>query len=36
VTLEGRVNTWHERNVVERAAWAVPGVSAVEDRLSIG
>jgi osmotically-inducible protein OsmY len=35
VTLEGKVNAWREREVAERAAWAAPGVSAVEDRLII-
>jgi len=35
VTLEGKVNAWHEREVAERAAWAAPGVSAVEDRLTV-
>lgn len=35
VTLEGKVRAWHERGVAERAAWAVPGVIAVEDRLTI-
>ncbi|MDP4006218.1 BON domain-containing protein [Methylobacterium sp. NEAU K] len=35
VTLEGRVHAWHERDVVERAAWAAPGVTAVEDRLAV-
>ncbi len=36
VTLEGKVKAWHERSVAERAAWAVPGVNAVEDRLTVG
>jgi osmotically-inducible protein OsmY len=35
VTLEGKVHAWHERDMVERAAWSAPGVSAVEDRLTI-
>ncbi len=35
VTLEGKVNAWREREVAERAAWAAPGVSAVDDRLTI-
>lgn len=35
VTLEGRVHSWHERNVAERAAWAASGVSMVEDRIAI-
>ncbi len=36
VTLEGKVHAWYERGLAERAAWAAPGVSAVEDRLTIG
>lgn len=35
VKLTGRVQNWHERNVVERAAWAVPGVHSVDDQLVI-
>jgi osmotically-inducible protein OsmY len=35
VTLEGKVRAWHERGVAERAAWAAPGVIAVEDRLIV-
>jgi osmotically-inducible protein OsmY len=35
VVLEGKVRAWHERKAVEQAAWATPGVSAVEDRLVI-
>ncbi len=35
VTLSGRVNTWHEREVAERAAWSAPGVTAVTDNLRI-
>jgi osmotically-inducible protein OsmY len=33
VKLEGRVNAWHERQVAERAAWSVAGVTRVEDHL---
>ena len=36
VTLSGRVNAWHERQIAEDAAWATPGVSEVRDRISIG
>lgn len=36
VTLEGNVKGWYERDVAERAAWSVPGVAAVEDRLTLG
>ncbi|WP_085707241.1 BON domain-containing protein [Pseudomonas sp. B35(2017)] len=35
VRLEGKVHLLREREVVERAAWAVPGVSKVEDFLLI-
>jgi len=35
VTLEGNVRAWHERAVAERAAWAAPGVNAVEDHLTV-
>lgn len=35
VTLQGKVKAWHERTVAERAAWATPGVSVVEDRLAL-
>ncbi|MFY0311316.1 BON domain-containing protein [Leisingera sp. D0M16] len=36
VTLEGKVRTWAEREAVERAAWAAPGVANVVDHISIG
>ena len=36
VTLEGNVKAWHERRIAEQAAWATPGVTTVDDRLSIG
>lgn len=35
VTLEGKVKAWHERVLAERAAWAAPGVSVVEDHLAV-
>jgi osmotically-inducible protein OsmY len=35
VKLEGNVHSWYERDAAERAAWAAPGVRAVEDYLSI-
>ncbi|MBP2233243.1 osmotically-inducible protein OsmY [Azospirillum agricola] len=35
VTLEGKVRTWNERHIVERAAWSAPGVTAVDDRLGV-
>lgn len=36
VRLNGKVKAWFERDVIKRAAWAAPGVLAVEDRVSIG
>lgn len=35
VTLEGEVDSWHERQHAAAAAHAAPGVSVVEDHLSI-
>jgi osmotically-inducible protein OsmY len=35
VILRGTVRSWSERRDAERAAWAAPGVSAVEDRLTV-
>ncbi|MBV8763681.1 MAG: BON domain-containing protein [Hyphomicrobiales bacterium] len=35
VKLEGRVKAWYERNLAERAAWSVPGVRDVDDRLTL-
>jgi len=35
VKLEGRVNTWADREAVERAAWSAPGVHVVEDHVSV-
>ncbi len=35
VTLEGAVRSWAEREEAERAAWAVPGVVVVDDRLAV-
>ncbi|MFS8116214.1 BON domain-containing protein [Rhizobium jaguaris] len=36
VVLEGGVHAWTERNAAEQAAWSIPGVTAVENHLSIG
>ena len=36
VTLEGKVRAWYERGIAETAAWAAPGVTNVDDKLSIG
>jgi osmotically-inducible protein OsmY len=35
VTLEGRVHSWADRQAVETAAWAAPGVRKVEDHLRV-
>lgn len=36
VTLMGQVGSWMEREEAERAAWSLPGVVAVDDRITIG
>ena len=35
VTLKGAVHDWFERDLIERAAWSVAGVTEVHDRLTI-
>jgi osmotically-inducible protein OsmY len=35
VILSGNVHSWAERQEAERAAWAAPGVTQVDDRLAI-
>lgn len=35
VKLGGRVKAWHERGIAERAAWAAPGVTRVEDNIVV-
>ncbi len=35
VTLTGHVHSWAERQEAERAAWAAPGVTQVDDRLAV-
>lgn len=36
VTLEGKVHSWRERDALETAVWAAPGVKTVEDRVLVG
>ena len=35
VILNGNVRSWMERQEAERAAWAAPGVSQVDDRITV-
>jgi osmotically-inducible protein OsmY len=35
VILRGSVKSWAERQEAERAAWAAPGVTSVDDRISV-
>jgi len=35
VILSGNAHSWAERQEAERAAWAAPGVSQVEDRIAV-
>lgn len=36
VRLEGKVSAWSERETIEQAAWAAPGVKVVDDRVTVG
>jgi osmotically-inducible protein OsmY len=35
VVLRGKVRAWYERDLAEQAAWSAPGVTAVEDHLTV-
>lgn len=35
IVLGGRVHTWHERDLAERAAWAAPHVVAVQNMIAV-
>jgi osmotically-inducible protein OsmY len=35
VILNGKVHAWYERDIAERAAWSAPGVTEVQDRITI-
>jgi osmotically-inducible protein OsmY len=36
VSLDGKVDSWDERQAVISAAWSAPGVRLVEDNLTVG
>ena len=35
VRLGGKVHSWYERRIAERAAWAAPGVNKIEDNIMV-
>jgi osmotically-inducible protein OsmY len=36
VTLRGKVNSWHERDAIQGAAWSAPGVRVIVNELTVG
>lgn len=36
VRLDGKVRAWFEREAIEKAVWAAPGVKLVDDRVTVG
>jgi len=36
VTLSGNVDTWYERRLAESTAWSAPGVTQVQDNMTVG
>ena len=36
VTLRGQVHSWQERDAIQGAVWAAPGVRTVVNELSVG
>jgi osmotically-inducible protein OsmY len=35
VTLKGKVQSWHERELLESAVWTVPGVKSIRDCVTV-
>jgi osmotically-inducible protein OsmY len=35
VTLSGTVRSWMEKDEAQRAAWRVPGVAVVDNRINV-
>jgi osmotically-inducible protein OsmY len=35
ITLSGKVKAWYERQLVENAVWAIPGITEVRDNIAI-
>ncbi|ANH83771.1 hypothetical protein A8C56_07470 [Niabella ginsenosidivorans] len=35
VILKGQAGSWHEKNIIQRAAWASPGVTDVKDEIEV-